>query len=82
MTENMRDEETKQFTDSILLDDKCAKIIKKVDPPSNRRRKGQVATSTVKLMSYITVKDIESETSYLLFLTLSQQQEENAPDSS
>jgi len=52
----------------FYVDDKCNKIIKKVDPPSNRRRKGPVATSTVKLMSYITVKAIESETSYLLFL--------------
>jgi hypothetical protein len=68
MTENMRYEESKRFTNSILHDDKCTKILKKVDPPSNRRRKGPVATSTVKLMSYITVKAIESETSYLLFL--------------
>ena len=68
MTENMRDEESKRFTNSILHDDKCNKIIKKVDPSSNRRRKGPVATSTVKLMSYITVKAIESETSYPLFL--------------
>jgi hypothetical protein len=67
MTANMRDEESKRFTNSILHDDKCNKIVKKVDPPSNRRRKGPVATSTVKLMSYITVKAIESETSYLLF---------------
>jgi len=29
---------------------------------ANRRRKGPVATSTVKLMSYINVRDIESET--------------------
>ena len=64
----MRDEESKRFTHSILHDDKCTKIVKKVDPPSNRRRNGPVATSTVKLMSYITVKAIESETSYLLFL--------------
>jgi hypothetical protein len=48
-------------------DDKCTKIIEKVDPPSNRHRKGPVATSTVKLMSYIAVRAIESETSYLLF---------------
>jgi hypothetical protein len=68
MTENMRDEESKRFTNSILHDDKCNKIIKKVDPSYNRRRKGPVATSTVKLMSYITVKAIESETSYPLFL--------------
>ena len=68
MTANMRGDENKQFNDSILLDDKCKKIIKKVDPPYIRRRKGPVATSTVKLMSYITVKAIESETSYLLFL--------------
>jgi hypothetical protein len=47
---------------------KSNKIIKKLDPPSYRRRKGPVATSTVKLMSYITVKAIESETSYPLFL--------------
>jgi hypothetical protein len=67
MTANMRDEESKRFTDSILHDDKCNKIVKKVDPPSNRRRKGPVATSTVKLMSYIIVKAIESDTSYLLF---------------
>jgi hypothetical protein len=40
--------------------------VKKVDP-SYRRRKGPVATSTVKLMSYITVKAIELETSYLQF---------------
>jgi hypothetical protein len=66
MTENMRDEESKRFTNSIIHDDKCNKIVKKVDPPSNRRRKGPVATSTVKLMFYITVKAIESETSYLL----------------
>ncbi|MFY9871764.1 MAG: hypothetical protein WAK17_18790 [Candidatus Nitrosopolaris sp.] len=64
---NMREEETKRFTDSILRDDKCNKIVKKVDPPSYRRRKGPVATSTVKLMSYITVKGIESDTSYLQF---------------
>ena len=68
MTENMRHEESKRFTNSILHDDKCTKILKKVDPPSNRRRKGPIATSTVKLMSYIAVKAIESETSYLLFL--------------
>jgi hypothetical protein len=68
MTENMRDEESKRFTNSILHDDKCNKIIKKVDPSYNRCRKGPVATSTVKLMSYITVKAIESETSYPLFL--------------
>jgi hypothetical protein len=42
------------------------KSAKKADPPSNKRRKGPVATSTVKLMSYIAVKAIESETSYLL----------------
>jgi hypothetical protein len=64
MTENIRDEKNKRFTNSILHDDKCTKIDKK---PSNRRRKGPVATSTVKLMSYIAVKAIESETSYLLF---------------
>jgi hypothetical protein len=66
MTANMRDEESKRFTNSIPHDDKSNKIVKKVDPPSTRRRKGPVATSTVKLMSYITVKAIESETSYLL----------------
>jgi hypothetical protein len=62
----MKDEETTRFTDTIPHDDKCNKIIKKVDSPSCRRRKGPVATSTNKLMSYITVKAIESETSYLL----------------
>jgi hypothetical protein len=67
MTENMKNEESKRFTNSIPHDDKCTKIVKKVDPPYNRRRKGPVATSTVKLMSYIAVKAIESETSYLLF---------------
>jgi hypothetical protein len=66
MAANMKDEESKRFTNSILHDDKCNKIVKKVDPSSTRRRKGPVATSTVKLMSYITVKAIESETSYLL----------------
>ena len=68
MIANMKGDENKQFNDSILHDEKCNKIVKKVDPPSIRRRKGPVATSTVKLMSYITVKAIESETSYLLFL--------------
>jgi hypothetical protein len=68
MTANMMGDENKQFNDSILHDDKPNKIVKKVDPPFIRRRKGPVATSTVKLMSYITVKAIESETSYLLFL--------------
>ncbi|MGC1930641.1 MAG: hypothetical protein WA667_16860 [Candidatus Nitrosopolaris sp.] len=62
MIANMRKEvvlmaKTKRF--------RTNKIIKKVDPPSYRRRKGPVATSTVKLMSYISVKAIESDTSYL-----------------
>src|SRR5215469_5728835 len=52
----------------FYIDDKCTKIVKKVDPSSNRRRKGPVATSTVKMMSYIAVKAIESETSYHLSL--------------
>jgi hypothetical protein len=61
------DEKTKRFRDPIPRDDKSNKIVKKVDPPSYRRRKGPVATSTVKLMSYITIKAIESDTSYLQF---------------
>jgi hypothetical protein len=57
-----------QFYNALPYDEKCNKIVKKVDPPSIRRRKGPVATSTVKLMSYIAVRAIESETSYLLSL--------------
>jgi hypothetical protein len=50
---------------SIRQDDKSVKIAKKADPPFSIRkhRKGPVATSTVKLMSYITVKAIESDIS-------------------
>ncbi len=54
-----------RILDIADIDDKCNKIVRKADPPSCRRRKGPVATSTNKLMSYITVKAIESETSYL-----------------
>jgi hypothetical protein len=56
---------TNRFSGSVLHDDKSNKIVKKVDPPCYKRGKGPVATSTVKLMSYITVKAIESDTSYL-----------------
>lgn len=49
----------------IRQDDKSNKIAKKADPPFSvrKRRKGPIATSTVKLMSYITVKAIESDIS-------------------
>ena len=61
--------EQEDFGGKIRHVDKSKKIDKKCRPPLSstleRRRKGPVATSTVKLMSYITVKAIESDTSYL-----------------
>jgi hypothetical protein len=45
--------------------DKPKKISKKLDPPSlSNQPKGPVATSTKQSMSYVTVANIESETSY------------------
>ena len=45
--------------------DKTRKIAKKLDPPpSSKTPKGPVATSTKQSMGYVTVANIESETSY------------------
>lgn len=54
------------FNSENLHVDSGKKMEKNAYPPSQQhRRKGPVATSTVKLMSYITIKAIESDTSYL-----------------
>jgi len=55
--------ENKPFDDSILRVKQYSKITKTANPsPQIRRSKGPIATSTKKLMSYISVRDIESET--------------------
>ena len=56
--------ETLQNPAPTRLVDKTRKIAKKAYPPSDKAPKGPVATSTKQSMGYVTVANIESETSY------------------